>query len=244
MQRPIHLLHDSRMLARMIGVEAPCCDMVAMPTSGKAEPFCACTLANPLHEDFLLDLDAPSERFLCYSGSLNDDLFADEPSNWMQLGQAQFEKFLDDTAPALKANQRRLCLRPHRRHVLGDLPGCVKFLRERVTANLTGPFELCLSPIEMLAPSMLEPPQALYEHLHRMFAHLGPASSCVLLADIKAPTALDDVERCLELLPLGTGVLDRGIVLALLEEFVPVSTPILLISAAVEQQLNWFRTQN
>ena len=68
MHRPIHLLHDSRMLARMIGVEAPCCDMVAMPTSGKAEPFCACTLANPLREDFLLDLDAPSERFLCYSG--------------------------------------------------------------------------------------------------------------------------------------------------------------------------------
>lgn len=222
----------------MLGIETPCCDMVAMPTSGPAEPFLAAVSTNPLSDGFLLDLDAPSDRFLCYSGSLDEDLFADEPRNWMPQGQARLQSFLDATAPALRAQSRRMCLRPHWRHALGDLPSCVKFVRERITADPTGPFELCLSPIEMLAPSMLNPPKAREEHLQRMFAHLGAVASCVLLADY-APRTDASEESCLELLPLGNGCLDRHHVLALLEEFVPTTTVILLLSGAVDQQVRW-----
>ncbi len=237
--RPIHFLHDSRVLARMLGIEIPCCDAVAMPAEGPAKPFLAAVDANPCSDGFLLDLDAPSDRFLCYSGSMSDDLFADEPRNWMPQGQARLQEFLDETAPALKARKRILCLRPHWRHALGDLPSCVRFVRERITADPTSPFELCFSPTELLAPSMLQPTEALEEHLRRSFGHLGSVASCVLLADFRPPDAPES-EAPVELLPLGSGGLPRALTLSLLDAFVPASTPLLLLSRGrIEEQRAW-----
>ncbi len=237
--RPIHLLHDSRVLARMLGIERPCCEMVAMPAHGPSKPFLAAVDANPCSDGFLLDLDAPSPRFLVYSGSMQEDLFADEPRNWMPQGQARFQTFLDETTDALKTQGRTMCLRPHWRHALGDLPSCVKFVRERITGDPTSPFELCLSPVEMLAPSMLQPQQKLEEHLQRMFTHLGGVASCVLLADFEQPKA-DGVEENLKLLPLGAGCLRRECILPCIEAYVPKTTPILLLPGRpIEHQLEW-----
>ena len=233
--RPVHLLHDAALLARMLGIEAPCCAQVAMPTqmssaaAAPPEAFAAFVDGNPLSGNWIVDVEAPSRRIVSWSGTLSDEgLFADDPRTWMKPGHERFAGFLDEVAPALQHHGRTLCFRPHHRHVLGDVHAAVKLLRDRAG----GPFEVLLSPGDLLAPSML--PQA-EDHLARMFAHLGPVAAAVLLFDVApSPDAADS--GLLAQRRLGEGMLPIPLIAKLLADQVPAETPVILLPGAVESQ--------
>ena len=232
MPRPIHLVHDAAALARMLAIEAPCCTQVAMPTNmsagGAPQPWGAFVDGNPLAGNWVADAEAPSKRIVSYSGTLADTAFGDEPRTWMRAGHERFKAFCDEVEPALHHHGRTLCFRPHHRHVLGDVHASVKFLRDRAG----GPFEILLSPADLLAPSMLGQVE---DHLTRMFAHLGPVAAGVLLADC-APAAETTETGLLSVVRLGDGVLPAPLLGRLIAEFLPAGTPVLLLPGAVDAQ--------
>ncbi|MBI1304729.1 MAG: hypothetical protein GC172_13225 [Phycisphaera sp.] len=220
MARPVHLLHDSRTLARMIGAETPCCEQVAISTAGPMKVFASFVDGNPLSGAWLVDLDAPSSRIVGWSGTLAEEPFGDEPRTWMRAGHERFARFLDEVAPALRTHGRTLCFRPHHRHVLGDVHASVKLLRERAGE----PFEVLLSPCDLLAPSMLG---TVEDHLVRMFAHLGPVSAAVLLGDVRAGAATEE-SGLLEPCAAGEGSVPLSLLGKLLSDHVPPETPVIL----------------
>lgn len=219
MARAIHLLHDARNLARIVGVETPCCASVAMSTEGPATVFAAFVDGNPLADGWLVDLDAPGARLVAWSGTLADGLFDDDPRTWMRAGQERFARFLDEVAPALRQHGRTLCFRPHHRHVVGDVHAAVRLLRERAG----GPFEVLLAPADLLATSMLRDVE---DHLARAFAHLGPVAAAVLLEDVRRPATGAGDDARLETVPFGDGELPHAVVARLLAEHVPETTPV------------------
>ncbi len=212
----------------MIGVEVPCCSHVAMPTRGEAHALAAFVEGNPLSGDWMVDIDAPSSRLVSWSGTMADELFGDDPRTWMRAGHDRFAAFLDEITPALRHHQRTLCFRPHHRHVLGDVQASVKLLRERADR----PFEILLSPADMIAPSMMN---GLEDHLARMFAHLGEAACAVLLCDIAAtPETAENglFSPC----SLGQGLLPTALLAQLLSDHVPATTPIILFPGDIDAQ--------
>ena len=229
MPRPVHLLHDAAALARMLSLETPCCAQIAMPTNlatGAAPAAWGAFIdQNPLAGNWVADAEAPSRRIVSYSGTLADEPFGDDPRTWMRAGHERFKAFCDEIEPALRAHGRTLCFRPHHRHVLGDVHASVKFLRDRAG----GPFEILLSPGELLAPSMLAQAE---DHLTRAFAHLGPVASGVLLTDAAQGTD----EGLLAPARLGEGALPKPLLARLLAEFVPAETPVILLPGAVDAQ--------
>lgn len=226
--RPVHLLHDAAVLARMIGVEAPCCAQVAMSTTGEATTFASFVEGNPLSGGWIVDSEAPGTRIVSWSGTLADEPFGDDPRTWMRAGQERFAAFLDEVGPALHHHRRTLCFRPHHRHVLSDVHSSVKLLRERAG----GPFEVLFSPGDMLAPGMLRDAE---DHLVRMFAHLGPVCAGVLLADA-AETPQTAETGLFSPVPLGGGLLPTALLARLLAEFVPPTTPVILLPGDLERQ--------
>lgn len=232
MPRPVYLVHDAAALARMLSLESPCCAQIAMPTNmsagGAPQAWGAFVDGNPLAGNWVADSEAPSKRIVSYSGTLADTLFGDEPRTWMRAGHERFKAFCDEVEPALRQHARTLCFRPHHRHVLGDVHASVKFLRDRAG----GPFEILLSPADLLAPSMLGQAE---DHLTRMFAHLGPVAAGVLLADC-AGTAETAETGLFSTVRLGEGVLPGALLGQLIAEFVPAETPVLLLPGAVDQQ--------
>jgi hypothetical protein len=227
--RPVYLVHDAAHLARLLGVEAPCCAQVAMSTAGEAHPFASFVEGNPLSGQWIVDTESPGSRIVSWSGTLSDEgLFADEPRTWMRAGHERFGAFLDEVAPALHHHRRTLCFRPHHRHVLGDVHSSVKLLRDRAG----GPFEVLLSPADMLAPSMLRDAE---DHLTRMFAHLGPVAAGVLLGDLtQGPSTA--ATGCFESVPFGQGLLPTAVVARLVAEYVPQTTPIVLFPGELDRQ--------
>lgn len=228
--RPVHLLHDARNLARMLSIDPPCCAQVAMSTAGAVAPFAAFVDGNPLGESWLVDAELPSRRIVSWSGSLGAGLFDDEPRTWMRAGQERFAAFLDEVAPSLVAHGRTLCFRPHHRHVLGDVHACVRLLRERPA----GPFEILLSPADLLAPSMRADAE---DHLRRIFAHLGPVAAGVLLTDLPADLRLDEAPADHPSdTRFGEGTLPPALIAELLATHVPEATPVILLPGALEAQ--------
>lgn len=231
MPRPVHLLHDAAALARMLAIEAPCCAQIAMPTNlsaGAAAAWGAFVDANPLSGDWMVDAELPAQRIVSYSGTMADTPFGDDPRTWMRAGHDRLKAFLDEVEPALRRHGRTLCLRPHHRHAIGDVHSSVKLLRERAG----GPFEILLSPGDLLAPSMLREAE---DHLARMFAHLGPVASGVLLFDLsRAPDT--EESGLLEACPVGAGLLPADLLARLLREHVPEETPVILLPGSVADQ--------
>ena len=228
MPRVIHLLHDAAALARMLALESPCCAQIAMSTAGAPSAWGAFLDANPLGGAWMADTELPARRIVSHSGTLADTPFGDDPRTWMKPGHERLKAFCDDVEPALRAHGRTLCFRPHHRHVLGDVHASVKLLRDRAG----GPFEVLLSPGDLLAPSMLGQAE---DHLARMFAHLGPIAAGVLLFDI-ATTAESTETGLLQHRRLGEGLLPMPLVASLLAEHVPAETPLILLPGALDEQ--------
>jgi hypothetical protein len=226
--RVIHLLHDAAALARMLALESPCCAQIAMSTAGAPSAWGAFLDANPLGGAWIADTELPARRIVSHSGTLADTPFGDDPRTWMKPGHERLKAFCDDVEPALRAHGRTLCFRPHHRHVLGDVHASVKLLRDRAG----GPFEVLLSPGDLLAPSMLGQAE---DHLARMFAHLGPIAAGVLLFDV-ATTAESAETGLLQHSRLGEGLLPMPLVASLLAEHVPAETPLILLPGALDEQ--------
>lgn len=224
----LHVLHDARTLARLTGATPPACDALACRLGRPDQIAAAWVEGNPLAPGWIAAADGPGPRLMCWSGSLAEDLQAQHPANWMRPGRAALDALLTQAAPALEAQGRSICLRPHLRHVLSDAQGCLRFLADH--AGL--PVQIALCPADMIAADML---RDLPEHLERLFASLGPRAAVVLLEDI-GPMSDDEAPRpC----PLGQGALPRDLVRRLLTEHVPAGTPVIVGHRDLDAQLAW-----
>lgn len=215
----------------------PCCTSVALPfplSAGAArQPVASFVDGNPLADDWLLDLEVPGDVIITWSGTLASTLFGDDPRTWMRAGHDAFRAYCDSAAPTLVAQERRIAFRAHARHVLSDVQGCLNFLRMREGQ----PFDLAFAPADLLTPDML--PNA-EDHLTRAFEALGSRAKVVLLHDA-LPSDGDDGELPILPVPLGRGVLPGDVLRRLVAEFVPASTPILLLPEGPAAQIEWLR---
>ena len=228
----LHVLHDARALARLAGATPPACDALACRLGSPDRVAAAWIDGNPLAPGWVADADVPAPRLLCFSGSLAQNAFEVHPPNWMRPGRAALDALVMASAPALEAQGRSLCLRPHARQVLSDAQGCLRFLADH--AGL--PVQVALSPADMITAGMLAD---LPDHLERMFGALGPRAALVLLQDVGA-CAEDDAPQPVA---LGSGALPRDLVRRLIESHVPAGTPIVLGPGPLEPQLAWLGVQ-
>lgn len=223
----IYLHHNAKALARLVGASHPCCEGLFVGYGSLAgQPLAAFADGNPLSEEWMLDAELPGERIVVWSGTLADELFGDDPRTWMREGHAAFRDFCDAAAPTLVARGRTLAFRPHARHVLSDVQGCVNLLRERQGQ----PFEIAVGPADLLLPGMLKDVE---DHLRRIIETLAPRAAMFLLHD-----AVVDGEL-LRPVPLGEGCLPRDLVRSLLAEHAPADLPVVLLPGSVERQLEW-----
>lgn len=228
----LHVLHDARALAKLAGATPPACDALACRLGAPDRVAAAWIDGNPLAPGWIADALLPAPRLLCFSGSLADDAFAVHPPNWMRPGRAALDALVHASAPALEAQGRSLCLRPHARHVLSDAQGCLRFLSDH--AGL--PVQVALSPADMVTSAMIAD---LPDHLERLFGALGGRAALVLLQDVGAAGDDDPPNP----VPLGHGRLPRDLVLRLIEAHVPAGTPIVLGPGPLEPQLAWLGAQ-
>lgn len=180
------------------------------------------------------------ERVLCWSGTLAASLVESSPHNWTPRGRAAFDAYCDAVREPLTRTGRTILFQPHARHVLSDIPGCVRFVRERV--HMGQPFGLALSPATMLTQRLVR--NSLDDYLARVFETLGGDASVVVLYDIRpSPAAVPDDrdgdDAVPEVVPLGEGVLPRGLVRELLRAYVAPETPIVMMNVNVESQRGW-----
>ncbi len=223
----LYLHHDAKMLARLVGATHPCCDGVFVGFGDVAgQALASFADGNPLDDEWALDIELPGSMIVCWSGTLADTLFGDEPRTWMRAGHDAFREFCDAAAPTLIARGRTLAFRPHARHVLSDVQGCLNFLRTRAGQ----PFGLATAPTDLLTASMLGD---IDDHLTRIISTLAPRSSMLLLHDV----AVDG--DALTPVSLGQGILPRDLVRSLLAEFAPAELPVVLRPQAIAEQREW-----
>ena len=194
--------------ARAAGVPDAIFDLV-VPQGLAGGAIATILPGNPLADDWVMPLDLPGEIMVTWSGTLaapEDGLFADEPRTWMGDGHARFEAFCDGIRDALVSSGRRLCFRPHARHVLSDPQGTLDFLRRREGE----PFGLALSPADLLTTGMAGDVE---DHFDRILGFMVPRADLLLLSDAKIPAQAEDDSSPLEACPLGEGVLPREAVL-------------------------------
>lgn len=211
-------MHDAAAVARLVGAGHPCCAGVVLTHGPGLGCVGSWVEGNPLDPDFLLELELPGPRAILWSGSLGESLFADEPRNWMPAGRAALAAFCDSAARPLGLAEKRMCFRPHHRHVLSDVQGSLSFLRERDGQ----PFGIALAPADLFTPDMLGDAD---DHLARAIGSLGHLADLVIVDDLRPGP--DGLER----VPFGEGALPAGRYARLLLEHVPAATPIVLPAA-------------
>ncbi len=227
----IHVLHDCRVLANMTGQTPLPCDGI-VSRLGQANDIAAAWIdGNPLDENFMADVDQVSPRLLMYSGTLSSTLFGEDPRTWLKPGRAALDAFTERVLPMLQKTKRTICFRPHARHVLSDPQGTLKFLLD----HNQQPFEIALSPADMIAPDMIG---TIDDHLRRMFESLAPRAALVFLNDIRI-----NAQGLARSVALGDGVLPQELVLSLIREHVPSTTPLVVSPHKLDQQLKWLRLE-
>lgn len=169
---------------------------------------------------------ASAPGMICWSGTLAATLFEGDPRNWMAPGRRAFESVLSRLTRG--EHRSRVLLRPHARHLLSDIPSCVRLVRDH--ADAAG---LAFAPMSLLEAPML--PDAA-DHLTRSFETLGPSAAIVFLHDVAPPA---DPESPLEPRPLGSGVVPRDLLRGLVRDCVRPGTTIVLPDGDVERQLAW-----
>ena len=139
---------------------------------------------------------------VCWSGSMAEldggGLFAEDPRTWGSKGWSALEAAVSG---------RTLCLRPHARHVVSDVPGCRKVL----AAEWAGGVGLLVDPMSMMTSAMLNAREA-EDHLCRVLEMVGEveASQAGRILGVVVSGGVVD-ERCgVAVVPLRAGVLDGG----------------------------------
>ena len=225
----LHVLHDCRVLANLTGQTQLPCDGIVTRLGQANEIAAAWIDGNPLSGDFIADVDQVSPRLLMYSGTLSSTLFGEDPRTWLKPGRAALDAFAARVLPTLETTKRTLCFRPHARHVLSDPQGTLRFLLDHAQQ----PFEIALSPADMLAPDMLG---TIDDHLRRRFESLAPRAAMIFLNDIRLNAAGQARS-----VALGDGILPQELVLSLIREHVPATTPLVVPPQKLDQQLKWLR---
>lgn len=223
--RPCTILEKG--LATRAGIPDAAADLV-VPLGGPVEAIASILQGNPLAEDWLASLDAPGERLICWSGTLGEELFADEPRTWMRPGHDALASFCESVSQALRSDGRRLLFRPHARHVLSDPQGSLDFLR----SHEDGPFGLAVSPSDLILPEMIND---LQEHLERILGVLAPQAEILFLEDARPS---EDGES-MEFAPIGEGVLPRELVRDLLSAHIPPEMPLVVRPSETKSALEW-----
>lgn len=186
-----------------------------------------------------IEIDDPIGPVVAWSGGFDaKDPFARDPRVWSP-------KALDALAERCREitrswpNDRALLLRPHARHILGDLNRCTRFVREVCESGpQPGRIGLVLDPVALLEPSML--PSAV-DHLERIFGLLASRCRLLILTGLHAPEgepSEDDPEGApLTPCPLHEGVLGTSLLAGLIRRHLPLETPIYLPFPDTEAQL-------
>jgi hypothetical protein len=94
----------------------------------------------------------------CWSGSphfTDEDPFADDPSAWTPGAWSWLDGAIGRLAPLLTERGVTLLIRPHHRHVVGDVPSVGRLMRT-LRENGIERVGLVLDVESMLAPSMRE----------------------------------------------------------------------------------------
>lgn len=180
----------------------------------------AVAAGNPLAPDWALPPAPPASLAVMWSGSLAGDLRSPHPANWMPAGRTA----LDDLCRRL-GGAGCVCLRPHARHVLSDVPSCRRFLADHGGRG----FGVALSPATMLEPSMLATAE---DHLGRLFEGLGGACALLFLQDVVVDAAADACRP----VPLGEGVLPLPVLVDLAARHVPAHVPVVLEGPRLDEQ--------
>ncbi len=222
----IFVEHDAKALTSMLGIEQIGCDGVIIKLGSPGEVLASSIRANPLGEQWLLDVESPGDRVVSWSGTLGDDLFDSHPATWLGPGHTALAKFCDELTPQLERHGKVICFQPHARHVLNDPHSSTTFLEHREGQ----PFEIALAPMALLEATMLD---TIAEHLERTFERLGGVCSLLMLSDVQ-----QDDEH-LKAVPLGQGIVPREFLLGLIDRYVPAETPIVLQPGELDSQLRW-----
>ena len=218
--------------ARAVGIPDAVCDLV-VPHGTPVDAVASILPGNPLAEDWIGLVDLPGDLLVAWSGTLADDLFGDDPRTWMAAGHERFETFCDDIRDTLVAAGRKLCIRPHARHVLSDAQGTLDFLRRREGE----PFGLALSPVDLLLPSMLPDAE---DHYARILEFMVPKADLLFLADAMPGEAMDDDEEPPMIpVPLGEGVLPRAAVMEAVNTRLPEDAPVVVAPRDLPTATAW-----
>lgn len=224
----IYLEHEAAMIAALTRSPRPACDALIVKLGAPDQVLASVLRANPLRDDWMIDLDLPGEMIVTWSGTLAEQPFERHSLTWLKPGHEALARFIAEVGPQLGAHRRTLVLRPHSRHVLSDVQSCITFALDHGDT----PMALAFDPAALLEPSMLE---AVEDHLTRMFETLGGRCAMVMLSDARTADDGDSIEP----VPLGEGVLPRELVRRLLMDHVPTAMPIALRPQRLEQQLDW-----
>ncbi len=119
-------------------------------------------------------VDAP--RWVVWSGTPAEGLFDESPLIWSPASWAKFEVGLRHVAAM--AGERRVLVRPHARHVVSDLPSCLRVLERTSVENA----RVLLDPAAMLTEDMQKNAE---DHVTRILEGLGghPGVEAVVVRD-------------------------------------------------------------
>ncbi len=182
-----------------------------------------------LEEGFGLDGVAPAPVVVAWSGTPGAgpaERFERDPRAWLPGAAAALDVALDRLAPRLETEERRLWLRPHARHVLGDAHRVRSFLDGRNDGRLIG---LLLDPASMVESGMEAEGLG---HVERALESLAGRSAAVVAANVRRSGA-----DALEPAPLDEGLLDARELAALVRGLVPAGVPLVLVGGDPDRQL-------
>jgi hypothetical protein len=120
-------------------------------------------------------VEAP--RWVVWSGTPAVGLFDEHPLAWAAPAWDALGRALEELA-TLAGAARRVLVRPHARHVVSDIPSCLRLV-ERLAVPVVG---VILDPASMLTPGMLPARQ---DHVLRILEALGahPRVDAVIARD-------------------------------------------------------------
>lgn len=174
-------------------------------------------------------------KVIMWSGGLDEEApFARDPRAW---SPAALDALVAHAQSHLRTHSdSTLILRPHARHILGDLNRCNRYTRDHGHAARQS-LGFALDPASLLEPSML--PSA-HDHLARSFATLAKRSDLLILTGLLPPDPewSDDPDASpLQACPCNTGVLDPVLIGDLIREHCPIELPLLFPFSETDAQL-------
>ncbi len=172
-------------------------------------------------------------RLLCWSGWFGEGadpqrgIFPRDFRTWTPVGRAALHAACDAALATLTPRGVEFMLRPHARHILSDVQGCLAFLRSYPSVRLL------LDPASLLTGAMLPSAE---DHLRRMFENLAPhpSTAAVVLANVERLTA--DDSDALGPVPLHRGLIDPALLLRLWKEHCPIDLPCIVLAQEYEAQ--------